>query len=236
MAPSRNVPLMAICLLLISGSICQPTTYQTGTLRSRSIPSEALELPSDDYYDETEDNPTTFPPETVSVNRGTLKRCDYNPCEEDQPPCAELRATNHCLCPGFTSHLEAPQAPFLKTVAWNGSDVILRWCAPYSFVKAYKVTVGGTERQRFGMDRRSGGLGPIENVSEVCVVSLNDAGDSEASCMMYQPRDHSLSLKAGLIGGALGLLLLLLLPVLLWRRRQRGKQQTAITMTDTIDT
>ncbi|XP_061558548.1 leucine-rich repeat neuronal protein 4-like isoform X2 [Phycodurus eques] len=241
MAVSRKVPLMVICLLLISGSTSQPKRYQmpganrTGALRPRAIPSKALELPPDAYYD-TEDDITTIPPKTVSANRGTLKRCDYNPCEIDQPPCAEVAATNHCLCPGFTSHLEAPQVPFLKTVSWNGSDVVLRWCAPYSLVKAYRVTVGGTERQRFGMHRRSGGVGLIENVSEVCVVALNDAGDSEASCMMYQPRDHSLPLKAGLIGGALGLLLLFLLAVLLWRRRQQRRLQTGISLTNTIDT
>ncbi|XP_077361160.1 LRRN4 C-terminal-like protein [Festucalex cinctus] len=235
MAASRPVPMMVICLLLLSASTSQPTTKRepganrTRPLRPRAFPSETLVLPPDDYYD-TENEVTTVLPKIISVNRGTLKRCDYNPCEEDQPACIELAAANNCLCPGSTSKLDAPQPPFLKTVTWNGSDVVLHWCAPYSFVKAYKVTVGGTERQTFGRNRRSGGVGPIENISKVCLVALNDAGDSEGSCLMYQPEDRGVSLRAGLIGGALGLLLLLLLAALFWRRRRQRKLQHSIAV------
>ncbi|XP_019728850.1 leucine-rich repeat neuronal protein 4 [Hippocampus comes] len=227
MAATRHVPLMVICLLLFSGSTSQPTTKRApGVNRTRP---EAIVLPSDDYYD-NEDEVATVPTKTISSNGGTSKRCDYNPCEEDQPTCFELSVINDCLCPGSTSHLVAPQPPVLKTVTWNGSDVVLRWCAPHSFVKGYRVTVGGSERQRFGKERRSGGAGLVESVSEVCVAALNDAGESEGSCMMYRPKERSVALKAGLIGGALGLLLLVLLAVLLWRRRQQRKRQNGIPM------
>ncbi|XP_077402648.1 leucine-rich repeat neuronal protein 4 [Vanacampus margaritifer] len=240
MAPSRPAPTMLIYLLLLSASTSQPTTKpepganRTRPLRPRAFPSEVLVLPPDNYYD-TNDDVTTVPPETVSAKRGTLKRCDYNPCEENQPACIELAAANNCLCPGSTSKREAPQPPFLKTLTWNGSDVVLRWCAPYSFVKAYKVTVGGAEKQTFGRSRRSGGVGPIQNISKVCLVALNDAGDSEGSCLMYQPEKRSASLIAGLIGGALGLLLLLLLAALLWRRRRQRKLQNSISVRGTAE-
>ncbi|XP_057677244.1 leucine-rich repeat neuronal protein 4 [Corythoichthys intestinalis] len=229
MAANRNVLMMVICLLLLTGSISQattnrgPGTNRTGALRPRV--SHGLEIPPDEYYD-TEDDVTTIASKTVFSNVATLKRCDYNPCKENEPPCAELSATNNCLCPGSTSHLEAPRPPFLKTVTLSGSEVVLQWCAPHSFVKAYKVTVGGTERQTFESERRSGGVGPIENVSEVCLVATNDVGDSEGSCMMYRPGDSSLPIKAALIGGALSLLLLLLLAILLWRRRRQRRVQT----------
>ncbi|XP_077596889.1 leucine-rich repeat neuronal protein 4 [Stigmatopora nigra] len=228
MAATRNALTTVICLLLFAGSISQPTTNQwprtnwTDVLRPRA--SEDLEIPPDAYY-EQEDDITTVSSKTVLTNDGMSKKCDYNPCEENQPPCGELAATNKCLCPGSTSDLEAPRPPFLKTATWSGSEVVLRWCSPYSFVKAYKVTVGGKERQIFGSDRRNGGVGPIETVSEVCLVATNDAGDSEGSCMMYKPGDGNLPIKAGLIGGALGLLLLLLLAILLWRRRRQRRVQ-----------
>ncbi|KAM9781763.1 LRRN4 C-terminal-like protein [Syngnathus typhle] len=237
MAASRHVPLMVICLLLFSGSTTQPTTKQKPEVnRTRPLgPSEALEIPPDEYYD-TEQDVTTVAAAAVSTDRGTSKKCDYNPCKEDQPDCITLKNIHHCSCPGSTSHLEAPQPPLLRTAKWNGSSVVLSWCAPSSFVKAYRVTVGGIERQMFGKDRRSGGVGLIENISEVCVVALNDAGESEASCMLYQPKDRSLFLTAGLIGGALALLLLFLLALLLWRRRQQRKHQNSITVRGTAET
>ncbi|XP_061818317.1 leucine-rich repeat neuronal protein 4 [Nerophis lumbriciformis] len=232
MAANRNFPLTIIFLALIKSSITQPGSNPAGPL----IPAKDEELPPDDYYD-IEDEPSTVPPKIVSPRGGiAVQRCDYNPCTENQPPCSELSAANHCLCPGFTSHLVAPEAPYLKSVAWNGSDVVVRWCAPLSYVTAYSVTVGGKERQRFGRERRRGGVGPVENFSEVCVVALNNAGDSEASCVMYQPKDHSLPLKAGLIGGALGLLMLLLVVVLLWRRRRQRKLRRNITASHTAGT
>ncbi|XP_068600436.1 leucine-rich repeat neuronal protein 4, partial [Brachionichthys hirsutus] len=160
----------------------------------------------------------------------TLQQCDYNPCLETQTPCAKLAAATNCLCPGFTLHNEAPEAPKLKSASWNGSEVVISWCAPYSYVTSYIATAGGKERQKFGRDRRSGGVGHVGHASEVCVVAANDFGESKGSCLTYQPRDNSLPLKAGLIGGALGVLLLLSLVVLLWRRKGQRKRQESIAM------
>lgn len=84
------------------------------------------------------------------------------------------------------------------------------------------------------MGRRSSGLGNIGYNTEVCVFAMNDAGQRE-SCTTYQPKDKSLPLKAGLIGGALGFLLLLLLAVLLWRHKRQRKQEASISMHDTAE-
>uniref|UniRef100_A0A8C4DEA8 Leucine-rich repeat neuronal protein 4 n=2 Tax=Dicentrarchus labrax TaxID=13489 RepID=A0A8C4DEA8_DICLA len=244
MPASRDLPLplVILCLVLIRGYSPLPTTGVTGTdpmgpQRPRGSLTEALMLASDDYsiY---EDTVTTILPNRVSPNKGTLNKCDYNSCRESQIPCAELRASTGCLCPGFTLHNVAPEAPEVKSVSWNGSEVVIHWCAPHSVVTGYIVTIGGQERQKFGMDKRSGGVGNIDNISEVCVLAVNDAGTSGTSCKMYQSNSshNSLTLTAGLIGGALGFLLLLLLAVLLWRHKRQRKQQASISMHDTAET
>lgn len=234
MAASRDLPfpLVIICVVLIRGYSPLPTMNPTRPLRPHGFSTGALVLSSEDYSQY--DDPISS--NTVPPHEGTPQRCDYNPCFESQTSCVELAALTGCLCPGFTPYNVAPEAPNLKSVSWNGSEVVIRWCAPYSYVTGYIVTIGGQEKQKFGKNQRSGGLGDIDHISEVCVVAVNDAGVSGTSCMMYQPRDNSLPLKAGLIGGALGFLLLLLLAVLLWRHKRQRKQQASISMHDTAGT
>ncbi|KAM9846965.1 LRRN4 C-terminal-like protein [Aulostomus maculatus] len=237
MAASRDLPfpLMITCLLLIGG--LPPTSSRaTGTdtvrlLRPRGFTPDTQVLPSDDYYD-SEDPVTTVPPKK---SNGPSKRCNYDPCLDNEPSCQQLGVFTGCLCPGSTLSLDAPEPPHLKTVSWNGSEVVIHWCAPYSYVKAYIVTVGGKEWQRFSSKRRRGGVGDIEPITEVCVIAVNNAGASDGSCMMYQPRDNNLPLTAGLIGGALGLLLLLSLAVLLWRHKRQRKLEASISMRDTAE-
>lgn len=235
MPASRDlpIPLVTVCLLLTHSSLAAASTV-VGSLQPRGSPTGSPVLTSEDYS-QYEDPTDDVLPNTVSPDNATRKRCDYNPCLESQTPCPELAATTRCLCPGFTLHTEAPEAPKLKSVSWNGSEVVVWWCAPYSFVTAYIATVGGQERQRFGKDQRRGGVGGVDHISEVCVAAMNDVGESSSSCMMYHPADRSLALRAGLIGGALGLLLLLLLAVLLWRRKRQRKQQTSYSMHDTAE-
>lgn len=222
-SPGLPLPLTIVCLVFIRGLSFLPTT--PGRTRAH--------FPTLEDYSQYEDDVTTVLPRTPAPDGGPLKPCDYKPCLENQVPCSQLAASTKCLCPGFTLHTEVPDAPDLRTVSWNGSEVVVRWCAPNSYVTAYHVTIGGEERRKFGRDQRSGGVGTIEDVSKVCLVAVNDAGKSQASCKMYQYRDSSLSLKAGLIGGALGLLLLILLLVLLWRHKRQRKQQASITMHNT---
>lgn len=236
-------PLVIISLLaLIRDSTSLATT--SGVARTHPMrnirpsgqqPGPLSTLSSEDYYD-LEEQTTAAPPTFVSPDGQNRQPCDYNPCRDNQLPCAKLSVSTGCLCPGFTLNNVAPEAPSLRSVSWNGSEVVLQWCAPYSYVTAYVVMVGGQERQRFGKDQRSGGVGAIDHISEVCVVAVNYAGDSDGSCMMYQPRDNSLPLKAGLIGGTLGLLLLLLLAVLLWRHKRQRKQEASISMHNALGT
>ncbi|XP_031176287.1 leucine-rich repeat neuronal protein 4 [Sander lucioperca] len=232
MAARRHLPfpLVIICLVLIRGYSNLPTTSQmAGTNPMRPL------TPTEDYFD-YEDRYTHAVPSTVTPYGGTSDKCKYNPCLESQTPCADLAASSGCTCRGSTLHNQLPLAPELKSVSWNGSEVVLQWCAPYSYVTGYKVTVVGEDKQMFGKDRRSGGVGDVDTIAEVCVVAVNDVGNSTPSCLTYQPSDRSLPLKAGLIGGALGFLLLLLLAVLLWRHKRQRKQEASISMHDTAET
>ncbi|KAK5858461.1 hypothetical protein PBY51_002598 [Eleginops maclovinus] len=239
MAAIRDLPfpLAIICLVLIRGYRPLPTTSQVpGTYpMSPETPHMISTFPSHDYPDEeVTDTPLT---DSRGTPHGKIaEQCNYKPCLEDQTPCAELAASTGCLCPGLPLYNEAPESPTLISVTWNGSEVVVQWCAPHSHITAFNVTVGGEQRQTFGKNRRKGGVGDIEHMSEVCVVAVNDAGTSQGSCLMYQPRDRSLTLLVGLIGGALGFLLLLLLAVLLWRHRRQRKQEANISMHNTTET
>ncbi|XP_004076452.1 LRRN4 C-terminal-like protein [Oryzias latipes] len=217
----RNLCFLVIIsgLLPLRGSSPLPTMS--------GVPEDHSRLITEDYNNLEEE--TSAP---ASTHGRSSQLCDYNPCREDQISCEELRSTG-CLCPWFTEEDEVPEAPTLKTVSWNGSEVVVRWCAPNSHVKAYVVTVGGQEKQELGWDKRSSAVDGIRRKAEVCVVARNDAGDSQGSCMVYQPTDSSLLLTAGLIGGGLGFLLLLLLAVLLWRSRRQKRQEAHVSMRNT---
>lgn len=221
----RNLRLLVVIsgLLLLRG--CSP--LPTSLVVTEELPSFTTE----DYTNLEDDTTTPFVPKPT--DGGPSQLCDYNPCREGQSSCEELSQSTGCLCPGHTLEDEAPGAPSLKAVSWNGSEVVVRWCAPYSHVKAYIVTVGGLQKQEFGWDKRSGVVQELSRETEVCVVARNDAGDSEKSCMVFRPTDSSLPLTAGLIGGGLGFLLLLLLAVLLWRSRRQKKQEAHVSMSST---
>lgn len=245
MAAMRDLPFpfVLICLVFIRGYCPLPTTsevpgiHPTRPFREREALSKAFEISPEDYsVDEDDETVTTILPSIRSPDGGGFQRCDYKPCSENQTPCSEMRAATGCLCPGFTLNNVPPEAPRLISVSWNGTEVVLHWCAPNSDVNKYVVTVGGRDRKTFGQEQRRGTLGDIDNIAEVCVIAVNDAGESPASCLMYQPTDNSLALKAGLIGGALGFLLLLLLAVLLWRHKRQRKQEASISMHNTPET
>lgn len=222
----RNLPHLVVLMWLVSiRGFCPMPTTSGATEKSHRESSPST-------YDEYDYDYTSTPvaADRASPNGGAPKFCDYRPCREKQTPCVELAASTGCFCPGFTLYNEAPLVPDLRTVSWNGSDVVARWCAPNSYVTAYVVTVGGEEKLKFGSGERSGAVGQLDHIVEVCVSAVNDAGNSKPSCMMYQPRDIKLPLTAGIIGGALGLLLLLLLVVLLWRRRRQRKLEAGVSM------
>ncbi|KAM6970023.1 leucine-rich repeat neuronal protein 4 [Aplochiton taeniatus] len=229
-----NLPHFALVVLILAAfkdflslatpsPVDQPDPNNTLPLRPRALD----ELPPDDYYEDLYGTATTSQPYVVPQASREPQQCDYDVCLELQPPCAQLALSSGCLCPGVSLNREAPETPTLNRVSKQGTEVVARWCAPYSDVTYYKVTVGGQERLEVAQDQRSVPVGKIESGAEVCVVAVNDAGAStpgEESCRIYKaPGDSSVALKAGLISGALGCLLLLLLAVLLWRHRAQRK-------------
>ncbi|XP_030602455.1 leucine-rich repeat neuronal protein 4 [Archocentrus centrarchus] len=237
MAAMRDLlsPLGIICLVFIRGYCPLPMALQgMHPMRTRGPSSHSSEdqFVSTEDYSQYEDIVTTTSSKRLTPGGGTLQQCDYDPCLEGQTSCFQLAISTHCLCRGLPLN-EVPKAPSLSSVSWNGSKVVLKWCAPYSHVTAYIVTVGGEERMTFGEGERSGAVGDIDDIAEVCVKAVNNAGASDGSCMIYHPKDNNLALTAGLIGGALGFLLLVLLVILLWRQR---KQEATISMSNTAET
>ncbi|KAM8897365.1 leucine-rich repeat neuronal protein 4 [Spinachia spinachia] len=235
-------PLVILCLVLIRGSSALPATprspeknpARSQTPRGIESDYDYHEFPAEDYSDNI--TVIRLPPKSASPNGETSKRCDYDACLENQIPCANLASLSGCRCPGSTLHNEAPKPPKLKSLSFNGSDVVARWCAPHSYVTDYVVSVAGKERMMFAKGRRSGGLGRVDDAAEVCVISVNDAGASEGSCLEYRSADGGLPLKAGLIGGGLGFLLFFVLAVLLWRHKAQRKQEASISAHGTAET
>ncbi|XP_041750093.2 LRRN4 C-terminal-like protein [Coregonus clupeaformis] len=230
-------PLIILLLALLNGSssFAVPSdvsgTNHTATLPLRPRGHMYNQLEFSDYYDEFTDPPSQPPPAPSQATNP--QPCDYDPCRELQPPCAQLAASSGCLCPGVSGPHVAPEAPYLKRLSMEDAAVVVQWCAPLSFVTHYEVVVGALEPLVFGEDQRSGTVKEVGQGAEVCVVAVNNAGVSKrqrGSCTMYEPPgDSSVALKAGLIGGALGLLLLLSLAFLLWRHRARRKADARIT-------
>lgn len=211
---------LVLCLVSSRGSCLKPTSGATGT------------PPSDDY-DDYEDTSTAPAPTRGAPNPGGSQRCDYDPCRDNQTPCANLSLSTGCLCPGFTLYTQPPEAPRIKSVFHNGSGVLVQWCAPHSHVTTYTVMVGGLQTQSFGAGERKGLLGEIDAEAEVCVVAGNDAGNSDRSCEKYRPRGGTLPLTGWLVGGAGALLLLVLLAAMLWTHRRQQKQEVGDVWTRT---
>ncbi|KAJ8014901.1 hypothetical protein DPEC_G00020590 [Dallia pectoralis] len=158
------------------------------------------------------------------------KPCDYQPCQENQVPCSQLSSQTGCLCPGRSGDDMPPHSPHLqKLVPAADGRAEIRWCAPSSVVSGYRVLIEHRkEPLHFGADSRRGFLVELEAGVKVCVEAINMAGisaHSELSCLRYEPEDTTnLALKAGVIGGGLGLLLLLsLIGLLFWRRKTCGR-------------
>ncbi|XP_054900030.1 LRRN4 C-terminal-like protein isoform X2 [Poeciliopsis prolifica] len=176
---NRPFPLVIVCLLSIRG-FCPLSSAGTGA------PPRGPVIPTDDY--DTYEEISTRPMTTVAR---TLQRCDFHLCKEKQTPCEELAASLGCLCPGFSLPDKDPESPTVTSVTWNGSAVVVRWCAPPSYVTSYVVTIKGGEKQIVKKDQRSTTLNQIDHKAEVCVVAVNDVGESGRSCMEYTPAQEA---------------------------------------------
>ncbi|XP_020328524.1 leucine-rich repeat neuronal protein 4-like [Oncorhynchus kisutch] len=233
-----------LLLLLLTPDLLPTRLINTRPVLTHAIPtSPPVTYPKIQYvtgvgfdYDEddyTEEDASHFPPNhRKSPSASTLvpmqsKPCDYHPCQDNQLPCSQLSAQTGCLCPGLSGAGEPPHAPHLqKLVPGANGGAEIRWCAPASVVSGYRVVIEDRrgEPLQFGSYSRSGVLGELEAGVKVCVEAVNMAGasaPSKLSCLHYDPPEATnLALRAGVIGGGLGFLLLLFLVTLvLWRRQ-----------------
>uniref|UniRef100_A0AAY5K8C2 Uncharacterized protein n=1 Tax=Esox lucius TaxID=8010 RepID=A0AAY5K8C2_ESOLU len=232
-------PILMLLLALLNGSLAFVSPYEvSGTNHTATLPLRPRQntydtSEPDDYYGLGSDPLGSPPP--IPSRRPSSQPCDYDSCREHQTPCSQLAASSGCLCPGVTGPNVVPEAPFIKRLTTEGSTVVIQWCAPNSVVTHYNVTVGKLKTFVFGEGQRSGAVGEVSQGEEVCMVAVNNKGFSDRhvnSCKIYNPPgNNSLALKAGLIGGTLGLLLLLSLAFLLWRHRAQRKADARITHT-----
>ncbi|KAJ8348190.1 hypothetical protein SKAU_G00267790 [Synaphobranchus kaupii] len=231
MAAKRTQPYVIVPFILVLSSSYAEKHLTGGNGTKTLILPRTLEgvglNPDEDYNSYEEDTWLPTKP-SLPPNLGKPQRCDYDRCRDQERPCVELSAASGCQCPGLSGPQEVPEAPYLKEVSQQGSDAVVKWCAPASTVSHYQIVVKDREPLVFMGLSRMGVLKDLEAGATVCVEAVNAAGVSspvQYSCMTYEPEsDGSLALKAGLIGGALGLLLLLSLVIfLLWRRKVCGK-------------
>lgn len=223
MLPGSRVTFLLLLLLSesISATSVGPSVLQPPVTRVRIIAVE------DDY--EEPNSATTVGPRSPrsTITHAIPHICDYDPCVAQTTPCTEISAKTGCLCPGLTGSERKPKAPELRELKLEQSgQVVVHWCAPYSTVTHYKVTLkGGDEQQQiFGEYLRNGAVPGLKFGETVCVSAENEAGVSEESCAQYEPPklDYA-ALISGVIGGVIGILVLTLVAVFLWRRKSCRK-------------
>ncbi|XP_044126097.1 LRRN4 C-terminal-like protein [Bufo gargarizans] len=144
--------------------------------------TEHVDYDDDDYYEDGDDEAFTVPPHV------SFKACPYDRCKHFQLPCDEIqkRSGGNCLCPGISGNSVPPDAPRLKEVIPGQSEIGVSWCSPLSTVQSYRVLYGTPEEPLE--------MGPLLNQSyhffsitnllpgtpyRVCVVAINDAGESQ---------------------------------------------------------
>ncbi|XP_048885769.1 leucine-rich repeat neuronal protein 4 [Brienomyrus brachyistius] len=222
MSANRNaaLPPLLLILVLIHDSVANTVSSQNRSYTTSQPPVTHRRI----IFVAEPEEPETPMARASSRPAVLAELCDYDPCRDQQTPCTQLSFESGCLCPGLSGPNVLPQAPHLKSVHREGSEVVARWCAPASEVQQYRVTVEPGIFQLFEEISRKGSLGNLVPGTKVCVEAINRAGisnPSKYSCTRYEPKGtDNLALKAGLIAG--GLILLLLLSVvafLLWRRK-----------------
>ncbi|XP_004634392.1 leucine-rich repeat neuronal protein 4 [Octodon degus] len=149
--------------------------------------------------------------------------CDYDPCRHLQTPCVELQRRLHCACPGLTMEDTVPDLPRLQVLSEvTDTSVLVRWCAPYSVVRAYQIhysvegEVGShlVVKDIYATARQHPlyGLSP-GTTYRVCVVAANAAGLSQAWAVGWKRPCATVTTKPSLVailvalGAACGLLL-----------------------------
>uniref|UniRef100_A0A3Q4AI18 Uncharacterized protein n=1 Tax=Mola mola TaxID=94237 RepID=A0A3Q4AI18_MOLML len=220
-------------LLPISHLLTQAASTLPPVTRPRIL--FLTDVDSDDSYDEYDENdnstPKALPSVKTSLSHGKLQLCQYNPCLENQEPCAQLSGKTGCLCPGVSGADMPPHAPIINmlrpvTYGEDSGKVEVQWCAPSSVVSEYRVVLQGSEGEplEFQATRRSGLVGFLAAGDRVCVEAVNAAGHStpsDFSCRRYNPpnsSDHQL--LWGIVGGGVTLLLLLIITTVILKKYQ----------------
>ncbi|XP_077143685.1 LRRN4 C-terminal-like protein [Ranitomeya variabilis] len=146
--------------------------------------TEYVDYEDDDNYEDEDDDNEVFT-EPPHYSNGA---CPYDRCKHLQIPCEEIqkRSGGKCLCPGISPSSVLPDSPRLKQVIPGQAVIEVRWCAPLSTVQSYRVVYGTPEGPLE--------MGPLLNQSHrffsitnllpgtayrVCVVAINDAGESQ---------------------------------------------------------
>ncbi|CAN9515038.1 unnamed protein product [Ophioblennius macclurei] len=224
---------LALLLLFVSPLLnCNLFTHAASTsppiTHPRIIYMTGLGSDNNDEYDgdyaDTHSSSTKMVAASVRTPlvHGEPLLCDYNPCLENQEPCAQLSAKTGCLCPGMSAADVPPHPPRIQALrpsqeGKGQGKVEVQWCAPSSVVSLYKVTIEGRDGEplEFGYAFRRGLIGSLEAGTKVCVEAVNNAGHSfptEFSCQRYDPpvsTDHKM--LVGIIGGAIALVLILII-------------------------
>lgn len=202
----------------------------------------------DDYgFIEDEYDITKAPPRVVNIPQTDQKPqlCKYDPCSENQVPCATLSEQTGCLCPGMSGANVRPHPPRIQALVpvSEGSDrgkIQVQWCAPSSVVSEYRIVTEGRdgEIQKFGDASRQGLVRSLEVGTKVCVVAVNNAGNSDPSdfsCKRYEFRESSdHTLMAWVIGGGVALLLLVVTTALIcgkYQKFRKGKRDSTDGLT-----
>ncbi|XP_045886287.1 LRRN4 C-terminal-like protein isoform X2 [Micropterus dolomieu] len=228
-------PLLHSRLYTHAASTSPPVTRPRIIFMTDTGSDDDFDDEDDDYLDNHSSPPEVLYPGKTTFLQQAPELCQYNPCLENQEPCAQHSEKTGCLCPGISGADEPPHAPRIQMLlpVSEGEDtgkIEVQWCAPSSVVSGYRVVIEGSE----GHDRefrdvsRRGVVGFLEVGTKVCVEAVNNAGHStpsEFSCKRYDPpKSSNHNLLAWIIGGGVTLLLLLIIAaVLLWKYQMHQK-------------
>ncbi|XP_056312991.1 leucine-rich repeat neuronal protein 4 isoform X2 [Danio aesculapii] len=222
----RPVTLLFLISFLHFSFVSSSSSASTqNATRPRSPHSEAMR-----DYDEYDEETTTASPRSSSTGALELNPCDYDMCVEQRQTCMELAEVENCLCPGLSDLFTRPSPPRISDlIQQGGRGVEVNWCAPTSLISSYNVRVKGNGKvissRVVEQHKRALVLEDVEAGAVVCVEAENNGGISDQSCANFEPKlsDSGLALKLGIIGGVVGLILLLILALLLWRHKKRQK-------------
>ncbi|NWX65198.1 LRRN4 protein, partial [Promerops cafer] len=200
----------------------QTSPPQQKSTRSSAHSEPAPTTPPPHYTDEYDYEEQ---PKEASPGQTEHIACDYNPCRHLQRPCRELQNISQCSCPGTSREDEIPDPPRLKEVIEiTDSSAQIRWCAPYSVVHSYELTLRAqdNEDRQFVMDNiyptarqyTLYNLLPFTTY-QICVTASNKAGSSQTtgqqipgnSCTSFKTKPSYKYVFAGL-SAASGLFLI----------------------------